>query len=480
MLGNNRDNTIFSGVDWITVSIYFALVIMGWITIFAAVYNEEHSSIFDISQQYGAQLVWICICTIISISILLIEDRFFHIFAYLIYAATIVTLLAVLLFGKEVNGAKAWFEIGQFRIQPSEFAKFATGLALAKYMSSYNFNIKRISNIFAVFFIALLPAVIILAQNDTGSALVYGSFLIMLYREGFTPWIYIILFMVIALFVLSFIIETWALILLIFICIIILESIKNGMILLKAQYLGLTMFVWLLIELLQSTGIFTFNINTTFTLLISILITLPAVIIYMIKLHLPNVTAYLTLLIGSVLLISSVDFVFNNMMQVHQQKRILDLLGLESDTKGWGYNVNQSKIAIGSGGFLGKGYLNGTQTKYNFVPEQSTDFIFCTIGEEWGFAGSALIVILFTVLIIRLMRMGDNQKEPFGRIYCYYVASILMFHMAINIGMTIGLIPVIGIPLAFFSYGGSSLMAFTILLFIAIRLDSRRNEISRF
>ncbi|MEG1934361.1 MAG: rod shape-determining protein RodA, partial [Rikenellaceae bacterium] len=310
--------------------------------------------------------------------------------------------------------------------------------------------------------------------------LVYGSFLIMLYREGFTPWIYIILFMVIALFVLSFIIETWALILLIFICIIILESIKNGMILLKAQYLGLTMFVWLLIELLQSTGIFTFNINTTFTLLISILITLPAVIIYMIKLHLPNVTAYLTLLIGSVLLISSVDFVFNNMMQVHQQKRILDLLGLESDTKGWGYNVNQSKIAIGSGGFLGKGYLNGTQTKYNFVPEQSTDFIFCTIGEEWGFAGSALIVILFTVLIIRLMRMGDNQKEPFGRIYCYYVASILMFHMAINIGMTIGLIPVIGIPLAFFSYGGSSLMAFTILLFIAIRLDSRRNEISRF
>lgn len=477
ILGNSRDNTIFSGVDWITVLIYFVLVIMGWITIFAAVYNEQHASIFDISQQYGAQMVWIGICIAIAIATLLIEDRFFHIFAYLIYAITIITLLAVLLFGKEVNGAKAWFEIGQFRIQPSEFAKFATGLALAKYMSSYNFSIKRFGDIVVVFFIAMLPAAIILAQNDTGSALVYGSFLIMLYREGFTPWIYIILFLVILLFVSSFIIETWALIFLLFVSILLLESIKNGMVLLKVRYFGLTMLLWLAITALQSTEILHTHLSSEFTLLIAIAISLPAVIYYIVKLHLPNVISYIALLAGSVLFISSVDFVFDNMMQVHQQKRILDLLGLESDTKGWGYNVNQSKIAIGSGGFFGKGYLNGTQTKFNFVPEQSTDFIFCTIGEEWGFAGSALVVILFTVLILRLMRMGDNQKEPFGRVYCYFVASILIFHVAINIGMTIGLIPVIGIPLAFFSYGGSSLMAFTILLFIAIRLDSRRNEV---
>lgn len=476
MQSNSRDNSIFSGVDWITVSIYFGLIIMGWITIFAAVYNEDHSSIFDISQQYGAQMVWICICTAIAIVILLVEDRLFHIFAYLIYAITIITLLGVLLFGKEVNGAKAWFEIGQFRLQPSEFAKFATGLALAKYMSSYNFSIKRFSDILVVFLIAMLPAAIIIAQNDTGSALVYGSFLIMLYREGFTPYVYIILFLVVILFILSFIIETWALIFILFVGLLVLESLKNGMVVLKAQYFGLTMLLWLTITILQSTSVLPTHLSPTYTLLISIALSLPAVIFYIIKLHIPNVISYVAIFIGSILFISSVDFVFNNMMQVHQQKRILDLLGLESDTKGWGYNVNQSKIAIGSGGFLGKGYLNGTQTKYNFVPEQSTDFIFCTIGEEWGFIGSSLVVILFIVLILRLMRMGDNQKEPFGRVYCYFVASILTFHVVVNIGMTIGLVPVIGIPLAFFSYGGSSLIAFTILLFIAIRLDSRRNE----
>lgn len=476
---SHRKDDIFGGVDWWTVLIYIALVLMGWISIYAAVYNESHASIFDISQKYGSQVIWIGFCAIIAITILLVDAKYYHYWAYPLYVAMIIVLLAVFVFGKEVNGAKSWFEFGSIRIQPVEFAKFTTALALAKYMSSYNFSLGRLNSISGVGVIIGLPAVIVLAQNDTGSALVFSSFLFVLYREGFNKWVYIVLGLVVFLFVFSYILEMEVLIAIIFLASVIGEGLTNGRWDLKLRYVALVIFCSLLAYLLAKpiTGA---EIEGWVAFVMGVSVSLVAVIFYAIKYQIRNVALFACMFFGSLLFIKSIDYVFNNIMQVHQQKRILDLLGLESDIRGWGYNVNQSKIAIGSGGFSGKGFLQGTQTKFDFVPEQSTDFIYCTIGEEWGFLGSSLVLILFIVLIYRLMKMGDKQHEVFGRVYCYSVAGIFLFHVLINIGMTIGLLPVIGIPLPFFSYGGSSLLSFTILLFVALRLNSAKEEQSYF
>ncbi|HIW19304.1 MAG TPA: rod shape-determining protein RodA [Candidatus Alistipes pullicola] len=473
MKSNEENSLTVGGLDWITILVYTVLVLMGWVNIYAAVYDEAHSSIFDISQRYGMQLIWIGVSAFIAISILLIDDKYYHILAYPLYWFSILVLIGVLLFGKEVNGAKSWL----FGIQPSEFVKFTTALALARYMSSYSFDIRNLKHLLHVAILLGLPVLIVMLQNDTGSALVFGSFLFMLYREGFNGWVYIALIMIISLFIFSFLLEPTALLIVLILVCVVGEGMTNGKWRSKAIYLaGLALGSTLIYTVCQL--LLSIDISWYLSILIAATLSIGVVILYAYRYKINNILTFILLFFGSLGFTYTVDYVFNNALQIHQQKRILDLLGLESDLSHWGYNVNQSKIAIGSGGFSGKGFLEGTQTKFNFVPEQSTDFIFCTVGEEWGFIGSAIVIILFVILILRLIRMGERQQEPFGRIYCYCVASVFLFHITINIGMTIGIMPVIGIPLPFFSYGGSSLIAFTILLFVAIKLDaSKHNEL---
>ena len=473
MKSNEENSLTVGGLDWITILVYTVLVLMGWVNIYAAVYDEAHSSIFDISQRYGMQLIWIGVSAFIAISILLIDDKYYHILAYPLYWFSILVLIGVLLFGKEVNGAKSWL----FGIQPSEFVKFTTALALARYMSSYSFDIRNLKHLLHVAILLGLPVLIVMLQNDTGSALVFGSFLFMLYREGFNGWVYVALIMIISLFIFSFLLEPTALLIVLILVCVVGEGMTNGNWKSKAIYLaGLALGSTLIYTVCQL--LLSIDISWYLSILIAATLSIGVVILYAYRYKINNILTFILLFFGSLGFTYTVDYVFNNVLQIHQQKRILDLLGLESDLSHWGYNVNQSKIAIGSGGFSGKGFLEGTQTKFNFVPEQSTDFIFCTVGEEWGFIGSAIVIILFVILILRLIRMGERQQEPFGRIYCYCVASVFLFHITINIGMTIGIMPVIGIPLPFFSYGGSSLIAFTILLFVAIKLDaSKHNEL---
>lgn len=476
MEGNGYNELSVGKMDWISVAVFVALVLIGWINIYAAVYDESHASIFDMTQRYGMQLIWIGVAFSIAISILLIDDKYYHILAYPLYWITILILIGVLFLGKEVNGAKSWIVIGPVALQPTEFMKFTTALALARYMSSYTFNIHRFKDLLMVGLILGLPVLIIILQNDTGSALVYGAFLLVLFREGFNGWVYVALIMVILLFILSFLLEPVPLLVALILVCVVGEVVTNGGWRKSIIYLaGLTLstiFIYAAVNLLGG------ELSLYASIMISVCLSLGAVLVYAYRYKIRNIAIFIALFFGSLGFTFTVDYVFDNVLQIHQQKRILDLLGLESDLKGWGYNVNQSKIAIGSGGFTGKGFLEGTQTKFNFVPEQSTDFIFCTVGEEWGFVGSALVVILFTILILRVMKMGERQQEPFGRIYCYSVAAIFFFHVLINIGMTIGIMPVIGIPLPFFSYGGSSLIAFTILLFVVIKLDMSKNELN--
>ena len=479
MIGAGNDTRISPmGVDWMTVFIYILLVLVGWVSIYAAVYDDAHASIFDISQRYGMQLAWIGVSLFIAVSILLIDDKYWHILAQPLYWISILFLLGTFIFGREVNGARAWYEFGPVRIQPAEFVKITTSLVLARVMSSYSFNIHQPRSILSVFFFMGLPAIIIILQNDTGSALVYASFLLMLYREGFSGWFYVALILVISLFVLSFYVNPLTLLILLIVFAVLAEGLMNGRWKTKLIYLSAVALGALGLYFgLRLGGV---EISAETSLLISVGVSMIFVAIYAYHQRLRNVWLVLLMFVGSFMFTQTIDYVFDNVLQIHQQKRILDLLGLESDPSGWGYHVNQSKIAIGSGGVLGKGFLNGTQTKYDFVPEQSTDFIFCTIGEEWGFVGSTVVILLFIVLILRLVAMGERQHEAFGRIYCYCVAGILLFHLVVNIGMTIGLMPVIGIPLPFVSYGGSSMIAFTILLFIAIKLDSaKKSHITR-
>ena len=478
MTAGDRHNRISPvGVDWGTVLVYLLLSVIGWINIYAAVYDEAHSSIFDLSQRYGMQLAWIGVSLFIGISILLIDGKYWHILAQPLYWLSILFLLGTFIFGIEVKGAKAWYEFGPIRIQPAEFVKITTSLVLARVMSSYSFNIHQPRSVFTALFFMFLPAGIIILQNDTGSALVYASFLFMFYREGFNRWVYVALFLMLALFLLYFYVDPELLLVLLFAAGILVEGIMNGR--WKEKLIYLAVVALLVFGLYFGLKALDADISFYAVMLIAFGLSLPLVILYAFRQRLKNVYLILLLFAGSLVFTETIDYGFD-MLQPHQKERILDLLGLESDLQGAGYNVNQSKIAIGSGGVLGKGFLKGTQTKYDFVPEQSTDFIFCTIGEEWGFVGSAVVIVLFVVLILRLIAMGERQEEAFGRIYCYCVAGILLFHVVVNLGMTIGLMPVIGIPLPFISYGGSSMIAFTVLLFIALKLDSaKKTHITR-
>ena len=414
-------NHIFDNIDWTLVLLYLALVLIGWVNIYAAVYNEDHSSIFDLSQRYGKQMIWIVSSLFIGLVIILTDARFFSTFAYVIYGLTMALLIAVLFFGSTIAGSKSWFQIGGFALQPAEFAKFATNLALARFFSGQHINIKDFKTRVVPLLLMGVPAVLILLQNDTGSALVYSSFILVLYRMGLSG---------------NFL-------------------------------LGGVMVVILAISTLMVGQLY----------VVGFVIIMALALLFFIKKNRANILNLAGLVLLAAGFIFSVDYAFDNFLGSHQKARIDVLLGKTLDLKGVGYNVNQSKIAIGSGGFFGKGFLNGTQTKYNFVPEQTTDFIFCTVGEEWGFVGSTIVIVLFILLLIRIIQVAERQRSTFSLIYGYGVASILFFHFAINIGMTIGLVPVIGIPLPFFSYGGSSLWAFTILLFIFIRLDTKRSAL---
>lgn len=404
--------------------LYLVLILMGWANIYAAVYNEEHHMITDFTQKYGKQLIWIGTSLLLALIILIIDESFYTAFAYIIYGVFMVLIIAVPFLGREVKGSKSWFRFGEFGLQPAEFMKFATNLAIAKFLSNQNIKITDYRNTIITLLMLGVPMLIIMKlQDETGLAIVFVAFIFTLYREGLSINYLLIGLFVGVLFILALLVDN--------------------------MYLYIAIGVVFAVSLL-------FYRRTFRNILIAGIISLAAC--------------------G---MVSGTTFLYEH-LEPHQKVRIDVLLGRGTvDLKKEGYNVNQAKIAIGSGGFLGKGYLQGTQTKYDFVPEQDTDFIFCTVGEEWGFLGSSFVIILELTLIIRVIFMAERQRSAFSRIYGYGVASVLFFHLTVNIGMTIGLAPVIGIPLPFFSYGGSSLWSFTILLFIFIKLDSHRLQILR-
>lgn len=469
-----KRNSLWANIDWITVLIFLILVFSGWINIYASVFNQEHQSIFDISQRYGKQLIWIGAALLIAFVILIMDSNFYVFFSYIIYGAILFLLILVLLFGKEINGSRSWFMMGSFGFQPSEFAKFATALALARFMSSHGFKLQKPKSLLIVSSIILLPAFFILLQNDTGSALVYSAFVLVLYREGLSGVVLFFGTLAAVLFVLALVISnlTLAIIMLGAVLVVFMVlSTKDNQISRVFIVFTVSIMPLLLVNLALQNMFQIADVIIAGSLL--------AGSIVLIDSYRKKNTSYVIValvFIGSVLFSLTVDYAFDNMLGAHHRDRINEYLGIVSDPLGAGYNVNQSKIAIGSGGFLGKGFLNGTQTKFDFVPEQTTDFIFCTVGEEWGFVGSLLLVGLFVLLLVRLVFMAERQRSSFSRIYGYSVAVILFFHFAANVGMTIGALPVIGIPLPFFSYGGSSLWSFSILLFIFVRLDASRHE----
>ena len=473
---NSRSNNLLANIDWVSILLYLLLVLIGWLNIYAAVYDENHSSIFDISQKYGKQLIWIGAAFVLAFLVLLTDSKFFTTFSMVIYGIMIFLLIAVLFFGTETKGARSWFEVGDFRIQPAEFAKFATNLAIAYVMSRHNFKVMRFSSLLTIGLILALPSGLIILQNDTGSALVYSSFILVLFREGLHGSILLLCFVAAAIFIMALLYTPFTVLLVIIGGTLIAFYYYRHDIRELFQiilFIGCGFGLFALIK-----WMFNLSISDYYMLLIVYVITSITAIYPIYKRKMKNM---ITLLLISWLCVGaapSVNYAFDH-LQPHQQDRINELLGIRVDPKGTGYNVTQSKIAIGSGGLLGKGFLQGTQTKLNFVPEQSTDFIFCTVGEEWGFVGSTFIIVLLAVFILRIIKLAERQRSSFSRIYGYGVASILFFHVAVNIGMTIGMAPVIGIPLPFFSYGGSSLWSFTILIFIFLRLDANRLQVFR-
>jgi len=450
------------------------MVIMGWFNIYAAVYNEEHKEIFDFSQRYGKQFIWIIAAFILAIIVVIIDTRFYLFFSWSIYGILILLLFLLLIFGREINGAKSWFEFGSLSLQPSELAKFATALALAGYLNTHRQELLKPKIILPAVGIILLPALLTAAQPDMGSTIVFFSFFIVLFREGMSPYVFISCLLMLILFFLALLMEN-----------VILELILIGLAFfltwfvtkkLKVSLAGIGIIILIGGLLFALDHFLLDSLSNDMIIIITLILAWLSFAYYIYKKKAFDILIIYIFLFGSVLYINSVDFAFNNFLKPHQRERVEIMLGFKSDPHGTGYNLNQSLISIGSGGFGGKGYLQGTQTKFKFVPAQSTDFIFCTVGEEWGFVGSFVIIGLYLFLLLRLIKLAERQRSVFSRIYGYGVVSVLFAHFFINIGMTIGLVPVIGIPLPFFSYGGSSLWGFTILLFIFLRLDASRTE----
>lgn len=477
-----RKTELIKSVDWFTILVYVIMVVAGWFSICGASYEYDSLGMFDIGGRPGSQLIWIGLSVALIFIILMLDADFYDVFAYLIYGAVIVLLIATIFLAPDIKGSRSWLVLGPVRIQPAEVAKFATALALARLMNSYGFQLTAWKNFLQVLFIIFLPMVLILLQKETGSALVYFAFMLVLYREGMSGYILLAGVCAVLFFVISMKFSE-----------IVFASTPLGMLIVAAMILLITL-ILIYVERKNLLALKIISIVTAISVIAGfgasffmevnyayILIGVVGFIfLYLMALSVKSWTKHYLLIalfaLGSVGFLFSVDYVFNEILEPHQQIRIKVSLGLEDDPSGAGYNVNQSKIAIGSGGFAGKGFLNGTQTKLKYVPEQDTDFIFCTVGEEQGFIGSSLVLILFGMLILRLIYLAERQHSVFRRVYGYSVAAIFLFHLAINIGMVTGLTPVIGIPLPFFSYGGSSLWGFTILLFIFIRLDASRGE----
>ena len=458
-------------MDRWAVLYYLLIVLFGCLCITSASSEDSTGGLFAFSHFYTKQLVWMGVSWVFALLVLLLDASLFHKLAYVGYAVGILLLLATLVIGTEVNGAKAWINLGVMNWQPVEVVKIATALAMARLMSEYSFSISRPGDLLKVGLLLLCPLAIIVLQNDTGSGIVLGSFLFVLYREGLNKWLCIPILMVAGLFIISFLLSPIALLVLMIGVCTLSEAKMNGqwrsrIIFLAALFLS-SILLFFFMQLLWPGSISYYGALLSVALLSAV-----GIAIYAFRANLSNIFLILGLFICSLVFLDTTNYVFESVLKPHQRDRINTFLGLMDDPRGLGYNVNQSKIAIGSGGFFGKGFMEGTQIKYGFVPEKHTDFIFCTVGEEWGFLGAMFLLALYCLLILRLMRMGERQEEPFGRIYCYCVAAILLFHIMVNVGMTIGLMPVMGIPLPFMSYGGSSLMAFTVLLFIAIRLDA--------
>ena len=477
-----RKTEIWKSVDWFTILLYLLMIVAGWFSICGASYEFDNVGLFDLAGRPGSQLLWMGLSVALIFVILMLESDFFDVFAYLIYALVIVLLVATIFLAPNIKGSHSWLVLGPIRLQPAEFAKFATALAVARFMNGYGFKLTTVKNFTLTLLLIFVPMVCILLQKETGSALVYLAFFLMLYREGMSGYILLagvsaVLFFVTGMKYADVTAGVTP----------VGEFIVSCMILLIT--LGL---IWVerkdirTLQILSGATAVAFLGGYIASLFIpvnfawiSIGLVLAATL-YLVVMSLKNWVPHYAL-IGLFALLSvgflfSVNYVFNDILEPHQQIRIKVSLGLEDDPSGAGYNVNQSKIAIGSGGLLGKGFLNGTQTKLKYVPEQDTDFIFCTVGEEQGFVGAAAVLVLFAVFILRLIVLAERQSDTFGRVYGYSVASIFFFHLAINVGMVTGLTPVIGIPLPFFSYGGSSLWGFTILLFIFLRLDASRKE----
>ena len=420
MNNNQQQRSFFFNVDWAVVFVYLALCTIGLLNIHSAVFDERHPGFMDLDTNYGKQFVYIIVGVITGIVILLLESRFFSALAPVFYGIAVFLLILVLVVGRNVGGNQAWISLGGgFRLQPSELAKFATCLLLARYLSGTNVRVTDPKSFLIAGAIIGFPMLLIMLQSDAGSTLVFSSLLFVLYREGISPYFLILEGLFIALFVLTL-------------------KLNN---------------LWLIVG-----G----------------LIVVALIILYLFRRNRKQIPVILTGLAICIAFVFSVNFLYTKVLKPHQKVRIDIVLGITKDVKGKGYNVNQSKIAIGSGKFWGRGYMQGTQTKYSFVPEQSTDFIFCTVGEEWGFAGATVVLGLYLFLVLRIVRIAERQRSSFSRIYAYGIASVIFFHVVINVGMTIGIVPSIGIPLPLISYGGSSLLSFTIMLFVLIKLDSNR------
>src|SRR5690554_1615045 len=418
-----KRNSLWANIDWLTTILYLALVIIGWINIYSAVYDPEHHSIFDVTQRYGKQMIWIGAALLIAFIILIIETDFYVFFAWYIYASVIILLILVLLIGTEINASKSWIVIGGFSLQPAEFGKFATALALSKYMSSYGFRFNSIKSLSIIAGIIMLPALLIFMQNDTGSAMVYGVFILVLYREGMSGVVLFFATLSALLFIFSLVLPPLTLLIILGALALVVFIIANQG---YKQFFSILLILSSTFLLLAAINYFTGSQYTPENLLGGTLaIGGIAGFLYSYKKNIKSYMVICVVIVGAVVLSLSVNYAFENILAPYQQARINELLGIESDPLGIGYNVNQSKIAIGSGGFWGKGFLNGTQTKFNFVPEQSTDFIFCTVGEEWGFIGSSIIVLLFLLLFVRLILLAERQRSGFSRIYGYSVAAIL-------------------------------------------------------
>ncbi|WP_278989626.1 rod shape-determining protein RodA [Segatella bryantii] len=482
----DRQPSVLRSLDWWTIGIYLCLLAFGWISVCGASFSFGDTDIFSLSSRSGMQIIWIGTSIVLGFVLLMLDDRFYDTFAYVLFAAMLLLLFATIFNPHQIKGSRSWLVLGPLRLQPAEFAKFATALAIAKFMSTYGFDIHRWKHLFAAAAFIFLPMLFIIGQRETGSALVYLSFFLMLYREGmpgsflFTGVAMVIYFVVGIKYEQVFLWDTPT-------------SIGKFVVLLLVQIFTAVMVQVYCNDKKKTWLMITYAICTTLIFLLFSEFVIPFDIVWVQLMISAGVIGYVLycglstrinnyffialFAIGSIVFFYSADFVLNNVMEPHQRVRINVLLGLDEDLSGAGYNVHQSEIAIGSGGLQGKGFLNGTQTKLKFVPEQDTDFIFCTVGEEEGFMGSAGVLLLFLALILRLVYLAERQPFKFGRIYGYCVLSVFLFHVFINVGMVLGLTPVIGIPLPFFSYGGSSLWGFTFLLFIFLRIDAGRNLI---